>query len=350
MAYDANVPADSLAIPDIPEAIRQKGADLKAIIDALDASDIANTPAGNIIATTVQAALNELDTEKAKNNHASSGSTYGLASATLYGHAMASSATPLVAGDPVPGTDNGKFAREGHVHPVQTSVTGNAGTANKVNHTLTVNGVAYDGSVTKTVTFTETPHGQQLFTSSGTFTVSAGVTTVYVSGCGGGGGGGGADEGAYGGGGGGGACALKTPITVVPERAYTITIGNGGTAGAATPTNGGAGGASSFGSLFTLAAGGGGGLGNATIGNGGASGGSYATSGRTFCTAYGVMCPPVGGSGLFGVGGLHAQSGNYNLAGLAGSGFGSGGGGAIAQSSPSSAGGAGTQGFLLIEW
>jgi hypothetical protein len=53
-------------------------------------------------------------------NHASTATTYGRATATLYGHAMASSATPLVAGTASAGTDNGKYAREGHVHPAQT--------------------------------------------------------------------------------------------------------------------------------------------------------------------------------------------------------------------------------------
>lgn len=41
--------------------------------DAHAASSITNTPAGNIIATTVQAAINELDTEKAATNHTHSG-------------------------------------------------------------------------------------------------------------------------------------------------------------------------------------------------------------------------------------------------------------------------------------
>ncbi|MFZ3232631.1 MAG: hypothetical protein WA194_03780 [Patescibacteria group bacterium] len=38
-------------------------------------------------------------------------------------------------------------------------------------------------------------HGKQLFTSNGTFTVPAGVTTIYLKQSGGGGGGGGASAG-----------------------------------------------------------------------------------------------------------------------------------------------------------
>src|SRR5699024_5849305 len=47
------------------------------------------------------------------------------------GHAMASSAVPLIAGTATAGLDNGKFAREGHVHPEQINVSGNAGTSTK---------------------------------------------------------------------------------------------------------------------------------------------------------------------------------------------------------------------------
>ncbi len=49
--------------------------------------------------------------------HSSATTTYGVSTASAYGHAMASSAAPLVNGTAAAGTDNGKFAREGHVHP-----------------------------------------------------------------------------------------------------------------------------------------------------------------------------------------------------------------------------------------
>ena len=63
--------------------------------------------------------------------HASTATTYGVSSATNYGHAMASSAVPLIAGTATAGLDNGKFAREGHVHPEQINISGNAGTSTK---------------------------------------------------------------------------------------------------------------------------------------------------------------------------------------------------------------------------
>jgi hypothetical protein len=54
-------------------------------------------------------------------SHASTATTYGRSDATNFGHAMASSATPAMDGTASAGTDNGKFTREGHRHPVDTS-------------------------------------------------------------------------------------------------------------------------------------------------------------------------------------------------------------------------------------
>jgi microcystin-dependent protein len=78
--------------------------------------------------------------------HASTATTYGVSTAANYGHAMASSAVPLVAGSGAAGVDNGKFAREGHVHPEQTAVSGNAGTATKLATARKINGVNFDGT------------------------------------------------------------------------------------------------------------------------------------------------------------------------------------------------------------
>ncbi|WP_094607722.1 hypothetical protein SPSIL_009160 [Sporomusa silvacetica DSM 10669] len=134
------------------------------------ATAISCTATGDVAATTVQAAIAELASDKAANAHSSSATTYGISTASVYGHAMASAATPLVAGTAAIGTDNGKFAREGHVHPAQTTITGNAATAttatsattattcsgNAATATIlatarTINGVSFDGSANITV-------------------------------------------------------------------------------------------------------------------------------------------------------------------------------------------------------
>jgi len=84
---------------------------------------------------------------------------------------------------------------------------------------------------------------EKIFTSSGTWTCPAGVKRVTLIGCGGGGGGGGGYEitngtnvWASGGSGGGGAMLRQVEVSVIPNSGYTITIGAGGTGGAATTT------------------------------------------------------------------------------------------------------------------
>jgi hypothetical protein len=89
------------------------------------------------------------------------------------------------------------------------------------------------------------------FTTSGTWTCPAGVTSVQIEAWGAGGGGAGASSSSNlysGGGGAGGNYAKQTTITVVPGQTYTVTIGAGGTAGS-TNSNagfGGNGGTTSF--------------------------------------------------------------------------------------------------------
>jgi hypothetical protein len=77
------------------------------------------------------------------------------------------------------------------------------------------------------------------FLNSGSFTIPAGVTTLFLYGFGGGGGGAGGCRGSTsglnfhspGGGGGGGAMASYFPVIVIPGQVATITIGGGGTGG-----------------------------------------------------------------------------------------------------------------------
>ena len=60
---------------------------------------------------------------KAPNNHASTGTTYGVSDASKYGHAMASSTSPKAAGTAAVGNETAKFARGDHVHPAQNAFT-----------------------------------------------------------------------------------------------------------------------------------------------------------------------------------------------------------------------------------
>lgn len=96
---------------------------------------------GNFKAVSTMASQGLSETEKtnartnigaAPTSHASTATTYGASSSTNYGHAMASSTTPKANGTAAVGSETTKFARGDHVHPLQTSVTGNAATATKL--------------------------------------------------------------------------------------------------------------------------------------------------------------------------------------------------------------------------
>lgn len=108
--------------------------------------------------------------------------------------------------------------------------------------------------------------GEQIFTSSGTFTVPTGVRVFFVTAVGGGGGGGGGRANGYdvnignSGGGGGSGQFVQDKLILIPSTVTTIaiTIGAGGTAGSAGGGNGGNGGSTSFGSYLTMPGGTGG--------------------------------------------------------------------------------------------
>jgi len=195
--------------------------------------------------------------------------------------------------------------------------------------------IEYDGTDYVVLTPLDLPHGKTRYTSNGTWTAPAGVTTIWLSGTGGGGGGG-TPGGAAGAGGGGGAeCDVAVGLTVVPGTAYAVTIGSGGAAANA-------GSATILGALRTLA---GGAAGN-DGGTGGAAGGAGGSAGGNGAGQPGVdnYRGGEGGGTIWGAGG---HGGEFPTAtGTVGSGYGSGGGGGAI----SSAGGAGSNGFLLIEW
>ena len=186
----------------------------------------------------------------------------------------------------------------------------------------------------------------QVFTSSGTFTVPAGVTTVFVTMVAGGGGG--EDRGAStGGGGAGGQAYIQVPHTVTPSAGLTVTVGAKGTWSPGTSgTNGGD---TSFDTLTVLGGHGGGqdGAGAGGLAQGtenlDASGSSGGT--QSFKGGDGAAPPGNGGGGgasRFGDGG----DGGAGAAASDGTGWGSGGGG----NSANSDGADGTAGFVYVQW
>lgn len=211
--------------------------------------------------------------------------------------------------------------------------------------------------------------------ASNSWTAPPGVYWILLQGCGSGGSGAGGGSGstgatvaACGGGGGSGAPLVTQTVAVVPNTAYTITIGAAATGGA-LGTNGADGNDSTFGSLATFK-GGGMGFANANTSGGellafgGASKGavSNAPSGApTYVTPIGPSWGGAGTNGFTffgttnsqagapaltgGAGGLSAAHGSTstNLGGGAGGG-GGGGGSLVAGGAAGGAGGAGGNG------
>lgn len=76
------------------------------------------------------------------------------------------SVNPIIAGTASVGTST-LAARQDHVHPVQTTISGNAGTATKLATAITINGVSFDGSANITVVdSTKAPLASPIFTGT----------------------------------------------------------------------------------------------------------------------------------------------------------------------------------------
>jgi len=217
----------------------------------------------------------------------------------------------------------------------------------KVDANITANlltDIEYDGTDYVVLAPLDLPHGKTRYTSNGTWTAPAGVTTAWLTGCGPGGGGAGGNSATVGGGGGGGGqSVIAEAVTVVPGTSYTVTIGTGGAGSVSAAANGSAGsGPTVFGStLLSLAAGAGG----TVSGAGGAAGGAggSAQGGATGVSGSDNPVGGTGGSSMFGAGGA---GGTSVTSPRTGSGYGSGGGGGA----QSALGAAGSNGFLLVEW
>ena len=178
------------------------------------------------VAAKVERALSGMGDVYCPINHASSGSDYGLASASLYGHAKASGTTPKAPGTASIGTETNKFARGDHVHPHDDTKLDKTGGA--YNHMF----------------FSQT---------SGNYVAPyTGVYRITLKGGGGGGGQIGNTDTSKSGCGGGEGGSLVFYETLTKNNSYAYTIGAGGSAGVNyvdennIGSNGTAGGATSF--------------------------------------------------------------------------------------------------------
>ena len=202
----------------------------------------------------------------------------------------------------------------------------------------------------------------QTFTSTGTYTPTAGMVYCIMECVGGGGGGGGeasggAANGAAGAGGGSGAYSRSAVSAATVGASQAVTIGAAGSAGTNAGGAGGNGGTTSVGTIIT--AGGGLGGGGGTVGGAGLGGtagtGTYAINGNPGGGSYTsalnsqISVNNAGGNSMLGAGGAISAGTNQSNAGVAGVGPGGGGsGGATYNGGAAAAGGAGSKGAVII--
>lgn len=190
----------------------------------------------------------------------------------------------------------------------------------------------------------------QTLTTSGTFTVPCGVTSITVQCWGGGGAGGGSSSGNtnFGGGGGGSGAYCSSALTVGSGQVFTYTIGAGGTG--VVSGNGNNGSATTFTgtSVNIIAGGGNGGVANAGAGGTGgtASGATTNTNGNNG-TAGGANGQVGGASPNGGSGGASTTNSTGNTGTAPGGG---GGGGEKSGTTGNVAGGAGGAGRIVVTY
>jgi len=201
---------------------------------------------------------------------------------------------------------------------------------------------------------TETPSGDQIFTTSGNFIVPFGVTQVSAVTVGGGGASGSSLNGPdnAGGGGGGGGLAYGT-FSVIPGETLTVSVGAGGSKSLFVGGDGSSGGTTiiSRGATILLSGGGGGGGKYSSLGGGvgGSSGGTERDGGGSGGDG-GSPTDNAGGGGGGGAAGYGGDGGDggtgNNGEGTNGSG-GAGGGGGGQQSSGTQNNGGGGVGIII---
>jgi hypothetical protein len=218
--------------------------------------------------------------------------------------------------------------------------------ANGAASVLNANISPYSGSPVIPTIFTGGRYQSiQVFTSSGSFTVPAGVTKLRVRVVGGGGSGGGSTASLAGAGGGSGAYA-EGVVTVTPGQVITVTVGAGGAGNSGA--SGSIGGTSSFGAFASAT----GGSGGATNGGGSAPGGAPGSaSGSGFILIAGAN----GQDGYANTGSGMGANSVFGGAGRAGGGGGVGGtapgaGGGGAYTLVTAVGGAGAAGIVIVEY
>lgn len=336
-AVSGNTPADTFDVSAFggikaPSLLQLGGTDTGLSRDSAGVVDIGNGAQGDKTGTLLLSKM-------AAGGTAASGSVAGDITA-------ARSAT---SGSYYIGTDGlGFLFRNGNT----VTITGTSLTWTLPATTDTLVGKATTDTLTNK-TYGGTTQNKQTFSSNGTFTIPANVTSVKVTIVAAGGAGGGATTTAGSGGGGmGGGWAIKYLSGLTPGNTIAVTVGTGGT-GVANNT-GNTGGNSSIASgtqtITTVTALGG--AGGFITGIAAPTNPGLSTNGDiNGAPSYGQIASftnsgGTGGPSYFGGGGTQGGAG----AGGAGNAPGSGGGGAGGTAGGTVAGGAGANGIVIFEW
>ena len=238
--------------------------------------------------------------------------------------------------------------------------SGNATVAGNLTVVSTVTAASFVGNGSALTGIAGGFSNLQVFTSSGSWTVPAGITKAKVTVVGAGGGGGGATTASCNGiGGSAGGCAIKIVSGLTPGSTVAVTIGAAGTAGVGGG-GGGTGGTSSFGAHCS-ATGGAGGAGNVNLGVDQLYGiGAIGVGGDI--NLYGPTRPASldnlttanylanrGADGIFGLG-FGGQLQTNQAGGIAAIGYNAGGGGGYRINTGGGGGAAGAPGIVFVEW
>lgn len=145
---------DKPTIPTIPASLPANGGNADTV-DGKHADDFATAGHTHTGFAASDHTHTPVNIGAAPASHASSTTTYGVSTASNYGHAKASGTAPKAPGEAAVGSETGAFARGDHVHPMQMIDKGVTTAGSGAAYTATVDGIT---ALTTGLSFIMIPH------------------------------------------------------------------------------------------------------------------------------------------------------------------------------------------------